>query len=152
MDTPNTKDAIDAPGTPAGAGPPAGRGQRSRHAAFAREPGVRAPNPEPVVRVTFRTTADRSGAPLTHLTLLATSLRRVGDGSHPAAVVTAVRLAEDLGAVRIDPAVQESRRGRARAELARAAVVRAAQDLGLRVGGGAYDVGEPAFRLGTESG
>lgn len=112
----------------------------SSHEEFIEELRERGPNLEPVVRVTFRKSADTSGAPLTHLTLLATYLRLVHDGAAP--VVAVVQLSEYLGAVWIDPTDQESRRCQQRAEHLRAAVVRAVEDTGLRAGAGAYVAGE----------
>ncbi len=114
----------------------------SSHDEFLDELRERGPNLEPVVRVTFRKTAAASGAPLTHLTLLATYLRLIHDGAGPAPVVAMVQLSEYLGSVWIDPTDQESRRCHQRAEHLRAAVVRAVEDAGLRVGAGAYLVGE----------
>jgi hypothetical protein len=104
-----------------------------------------------VVRVTFRKSADASGAPLTHLTLLATYLRRVGDDPGGPVVVAVVQLAEYLGSVWIDPTDQESRRCQQRAAQSREAVVRAAQELGLTVGAGAYTTGDRVSDVDGES-
>jgi hypothetical protein len=142
----------DTPQSPTSACPPVVRVRFTRHTEFIQELRERAPNVEPVVRVAFRKTADGSAAPLTHVTLLATYLRRLDDGTGPATVLAMVRLAEYLGSVWIDPTDQESRRCRERAELARAAVVRAAEGLGLRVGDGAYEAGEPAVDDGVGRG
>jgi hypothetical protein len=123
----------------------------SSHEEFIRELRDRGPNLEPVVRVTFRKSTDVSGAPLTHLTLLATYLRRVGDDPGYPAVVAVVQLAEYLGSVWIDPTDQESRRCQQRAEELRATMVRAAQELGLTVGAGAYISGECVAQADAES-
>ena len=113
----------------------------SNHEEFIEELRERGPNLEPLIRVTFRRTAAGGGMPLTHLTLLATYLRRV-DGGGPAAVMAVVQLAEYLGSLCIDPSDPDSRRCQARAEQRRDAVVSAAEGLGLRVAAGAYLVGE----------
>jgi hypothetical protein len=118
---------------------------------FIQELRERGPNVEPLVRVTFKT-ADASGAPLTHLTLLATFLRAIDDGTHRAQVVTVVQLAEYLGSLWIDPTDEASQRCQERAEHLRAAVVRAVEELGLRVGGGAYLVGERVAEAGVAGG
>ncbi|MGD9892258.1 MAG: hypothetical protein AB7G34_17025 [Hyphomicrobiales bacterium] len=124
----------------------------SSHEEFIEELRQRGPNLEPIVRVTFRKSPDSGGVPLTHLTLLATYLRRVDDGTGPAAVVTVVQLAEYPGSLWIDPTDQDSRRCQERADLLRAAVVRAVGELGLRVGGGAYLAGKWSLRVGAGSG
>ena len=114
----------------------------SSHEDFIEELRERGPNLEPVVRVTYRKRPDAGGAPLTDLTLLATYLRRLDDGAGAPAVVVVVQLAEYLGSLWVDPTDEDSRRCLQRGEHLRAAVVRAAEALGLRVGGGAYLVGE----------
>ena len=124
----------------------------SNHEEFIQELRERAPTLEPLVRVTFRKTADGSGAPLTHLTLLATYLRLVDDGAGPVAVVVVVQLAEYLGSVWIGRSDPDSQRCQERAERLRAAVVGAAEDLGLQVGAGAYLVGGRGTEAGTGSG
>jgi hypothetical protein len=124
----------------------------SSHEEFLEELRERGPNLEPLVRVTFRKIADGSGAPLAHLSLLATYLRRVDGGTSPVAVVTVVRLSEHLGSIWIDPTDQDSRRCQQRAGQLRAAVVRAATDLGLRVAGGAYAAGERDAGDGADPG
>jgi hypothetical protein len=122
------------------------------HDEFVRELRERGPNLEPVVRVTFRRTADASGGPLTHLTLLASYLRLVDDGNHSVPVVVVVQLAEYLGSLWIDHTDEASRRCRERAEHLRTAVVRVAEELGLGVGAGAYLGGERLSKVGTGSG
>ena len=137
--------------TPAPRGPQPLRLLFSSHEEFPEELRARGPNLEPVVRVTFRKSADASGAPLTHLTLLATYLRRVGDDPGGPVVVAVVQLAEYLGSVWIDPTDQESRRCQQRAAQSREAVVRAAQELGLTVGAGAYTTGDRVSDVDGES-
>ena len=124
----------------------------SSHEEFIQELRERGPNLEPLVRVTFRKTADGSGAPLTHLTLLATYLRRLDDGAGSPVVVVVVQLAEYLGSLWIEPTDEDSRRCLQRGEHLRADVVRAAEELGLRVGGGTYLVGERVPGAGAGSG
>jgi hypothetical protein len=121
----------------------------SSHEDFLQELRERGPNLEPVVRVTFRKSADTSGAPLTHLTLLAAYLRGVGGGPGCPVAVAVVQLAEYLGSMWIDPTDHESRRCQQRAEQLREAVVRAAQELGLNVGAGAYATAERVADVGA---
>jgi hypothetical protein len=145
MDMPNSAGRLVEPPQPV-------RLLFSAHAEFIEELRQRGPNLEPVVRVTFRRSADGSGAPLTHLTLLATYLRLLDGGAGPAPVVAVVQLAEYLGSVWVDPTDRESRRCQQRAEHLRAAVVRAAEDLGLRVAGGAYLIGDRLAEAGAAGG
>jgi hypothetical protein len=124
----------------------------SSHDAFIEELRERGPNLEPMVRVTYRKRADGSGAPLTHLTLLATYLRRVDDGTGATPVIIVVQLAEYLGSLWIDLSDHDSQRCQQRAEHLRTTVVRAAEELGLRIGAGAYLVGERDSATGAASG
>ncbi|GEM_PF-6310341 len=99
---------------------------------FLAELRQRGPNLEPIVRVTFRWTADANGAPISHLTLLASYLRQVGD------VVTVVQLARYVGAVWSGAADQASQRSVDGAQKWRALLCREAEELGFEVGAGAY--------------
>lgn len=92
----------------------------------------RGPNLEPLVRVTFRWTADASGAPVSHLTLLASYLRQVGE------VVTVVQLARYVGTVWSGAADQASQRSVDEAQQRRTLLCREAKELGFEVATGAY--------------
>lgn len=134
MDTPHVTGRLGSP-------PPL-RLFFSDHEEFLDELRVRGPNLEPLVRVTFRRSADASGAPLTYLTLLATYLRRVDDGTGITPVIAVVQLAEYIGSQWIGLGDQESQHCQRRAEELRAALIRAVEDAGLRAGAGAYVSGE----------
>ena len=99
---------------------------------------ARGPNLEPLVRVTFRKSSDPGGAPITHLTLLASYLRHI-DSGEPSSVVEVVELARFVGSVWAagidDP---ESAQARRQADQLRAALTTAIEELGYRVGGGTY--------------
>ena len=99
---------------------------------FLAELRQRGPNLEPLVRVTFRWTADASGAPISHVTLLASYLRQVGE------VVTVVQLVRYVGAVWSGAADEASQRYVDEAQQWRALLTRAAEELGFEVGTGAY--------------
>lgn len=113
----------------------------SSHEEFLDELRARGPNLEPVVRVTYRHTADRSGAPFTHLTVLATYLRRIDDAG-PVPVVAVVQLAEYVGSTWPGLADEESRECRERAEDVRAAITQVADELGYQAAPGVYAAGE----------
>ena len=108
----------------------------SRADEFIQELRDRGPNVEPMVRLTFRWTRDESGAPLTHLTLLANYLRRL-DGE----VVSIVHLGQYVGAVWEEGRDERSERYRAEADRLRTLIAQAAGVLGLEVRGGTYFTG-----------
>ena len=117
--------------------------QFSSHAEFLAELRERGPNLEPVVRVTFRKSPDASGAPLYHLTLLATYLRRVDEGG-PSPVLAVVRLAEYVGSIWPGLADEGSCETRERAEELRATIECAVGELGYQAAAGVYEPGGPA--------
>jgi len=110
METPDITERLNSPSVPI-------RLLFSCHEEVIDELRERGPNLEPVVCVTFRKTADASGVPLAHLTLLATHLRLVHHGTGPALVVVIVRFSEHLGATWTDSTDQESRRCQGRGQL-----------------------------------
>lgn len=111
----------------------------SNHTEFLAEVAERGPNLEAVIRVTFRKTADPSGASIVHLTLLATYLRSLDEGQ-PVPTIVVVQLAEPIGSIWSGLANEESERTRRHAEELRGQVVAAIEALGYRVGGGAYTI------------
>lgn len=119
-------------------GPQAFRVLFSSHEEFLGELRERGPNVEPLVRLTFRRTSDASGAPIVHLTLLATYLRRI-DEAGPVPVVAVVQLAEYVGSIWPGLPDEESRESRERVEELRATVARVAGELGNHIGAGVYD-------------
>ncbi len=100
---------------------------------FLEELRDRAPNVEPVLRLTFRWTPDQSGAPLSGLWLVANYLRRVDPGT-----LAIVRLDHFVGDVWQDIPDAGSEHTRQRAEQLRNKVRQAAEAQGLEVRGGAH--------------
>jgi hypothetical protein len=105
-------------------------------AEFAEELRARGPNVEPVVRVTYRWTADTGGLPLRHLSVVAGYLRRL-----PGGAILPTELVHYAGEVWHGLNEQASQLCRERANRARDEVARAAQELGLVVCPGIYTGG-----------
>ena len=119
--------------------PPALRVRFTSPAEFVEELRRRPPDLEPVVRLTYRWTADPERLPVRHLSVMAGYLRSTSRGA-----LVLAELVHYAGLVWPGLDHEASQQTRERARRAHEAIDQAARDLGLEVCGGVYDVGDGA--------
>ena len=113
---------------------PALRVQFSKPGEFIAELRRRPPDIEPVVRLTYRWSADGGGLPLCHLSVIAGYLRR------PHGMLVVQELVYHTGEVWQGLHEEAGQRTLERAHRAYDAVARVARELGLEIGAGVYEL------------
>jgi hypothetical protein len=131
--------ALRVPPSRAGTAPPGLRARFTSPAEFVAELRRLPPDLEPVVRLTYRWTADPEGLPIRHLSVVAGYVRHTGRGSF-----VLEELVHYAGQVWPGLDHEGSERTKERARRAHEAVEQAARELGLDVCAGVYELGNGA--------